>query len=216
MEMLTKEKERKEQQLRDLARKAMETLKESEQGLLRERERERERIREERRRDRKRERNLLAKDVAMGKKNSKIVRDRDRDVSEKVALGMASIDGGGRAGEVTYDARLFNQKKGMDSGFATDGDQYNVYDKGLFTAQPTLSTLYRPKKDVDAEIYGAKVDEQLEKIRKTDRFKPDKAFAGTSERSGTRDGPVKFEKEAEEADPFGLDRFMTKVKKGRK
>ncbi|KAK9197102.1 hypothetical protein WN943_005236 [Citrus x changshan-huyou] len=216
MEMLTKEKERKEQQLRDLARKAMETLKESEQGLLRERERERERIREERRRERKRERNLLAKDVAMGKKNSKIVRDRDRDVSEKVALGMASIGGGGRAGEVTYDARLFNQKKGMDSGFATDGDQYNVYDKGLFTAQPTLSTLYRPKKDVDAEIYGANADEQLEKIRKTDRFKPDKAFAGTSERSGTRDGPVKFEKEAEEADPFGLDRFMTKVKKGRK
>ncbi|ESR43941.1 hypothetical protein CICLE_v10012059mg [Citrus x clementina] len=216
MEMLTKEKERKEQQLRDLARKAMETLKESEQGLLRERERERERIREERRRERKRERNLLAKDVAMGKKNSKVVRDRDRDVSEKVALGMASFGGGGRAGEVTHDARLFNQKKGMDSGFATDGDQYNVYDKGLFTAQPTLSTLYRPKKDADAEIYGANADEQLEKIRKTDRFKPDKAFAGTSERSGTRDGPVKFEKEAEEADPFGLDRFMTKVKKGRK
>lgn len=142
MEMLTREKERKEQQLRDLARKAMETLKESEQGLLRERER----IREERRRERKRERNLLAKDVAMGKKNSKIVRDRDRDVSKKVALGMASIGGGGRAGEVTYDARLFNQKKGMDSGFATDGDQYNVMTKACLQHSRLFQPFTGPKK----------------------------------------------------------------------
>ncbi|KAL5771157.1 hypothetical protein ACOSP7_015311 [Xanthoceras sorbifolium] len=172
----------------------------------------REKIREERRRERERERRLEAKDAAMGKK-SKITRDRDRDVSEKVALGMAST-GAARGGEVMYDQRLFNQEKGMDSGFATD-DQYNVYDKGLFTAQPTLSTLYRPKKDADSEMYG-NADEQLEKIMKTDRFKPDKGFAGSSERSGPRDRPVEFEKEAEEADPFGLDQFLTEVKKGKK
>ncbi|GAB4857640.1 hypothetical protein Ancab_015546 [Ancistrocladus abbreviatus] len=171
----------------------------------------REKIREERRRERERERRLEAKDAAMGKK-SKITRDRDRDVSEKVALGMAST-GAGR-GEVMYDQRLFNQEKGMDSGFATD-DQYNVYDKGLFTAQSTLSTLYRPKKDTDGDMYGG-ADEQLEKILKTDRFKPDKAFAGTSERTGPRDRPVEFDKEAEEADPFGLDQFLTEVKKGKK
>ncbi|XWS11210.1 hypothetical protein CRYUN_Cryun38cG0064700 [Craigia yunnanensis] len=47
-------------------------------------------IREERRRKRERERRLEAKDAAMGKK-SKITRDRDRDISEKVALGMASL-----------------------------------------------------------------------------------------------------------------------------
>lgn len=171
----------------------------------------REKIREERRRERERERRLEAKDAAMGKK-SKITRDRDRDISEKVALGMAST-GSGR-GEVIYDQRLFNQEKGMDSGFATD-DQYNVYDKGLFTAQPTLSTLYRPKKDVDSEMYGG-ADEQLDKIMKTDRFKPDKAFTGASERAGPRDRPVEFEKDAEEADPFGLDQFLTEVKKGKK
>ena len=172
----------------------------------------REKIREERRRERERERRLEAKDAAMGKK-SKITRDRDRDISEKVALGMASA-GAGRGGEVMYDQRLFNQEKGMDSGFATD-DQYNVYDKGLFTAQPTLSTLYRPKKDVDAEIYGG-ADEQLEKIMKTDRFKPDKGFAGASETAAPRDGPLEFEQVAEEADPFGLDQFLTEVKKGKK
>ena len=68
---------------------------------------------------------------------------------------------------------------------------------------------------MDADIYGG-ADEQLEKIMKTDRFKPDKAFVGTSEKTGPRDRPVEFEKEAEEADPFGLDQFLTEVKKGKK
>ncbi|OIT01238.1 PREDICTED: SNW/SKI-interacting protein-like [Nicotiana attenuata] len=237
-EMMMKEKEKKEMELRELARKARSertgvappaaergTMNDDDMSVDYERARDfpkesredrearsqREKIREERRRERERERRLEAKDAAMGKK-SKITRDRDRDVSEKVALGMAST--GTSRGEVMYDQRLFNQEKGMDSGFATD-DAYNVYDKGLFTAQPTLSTLYRPKKDADSEMYGG-ADEQLEKIMKTERFKPDKAFAGTSERAAPRDGPVQFEKEVEEADPFGLDQFLTEVKKGKK
>ncbi|PIA51454.1 hypothetical protein AQUCO_01100354v1 [Aquilegia coerulea] len=249
-EMLMKEKDRKEQELRALAQKARsertgaapppsvpmsidrnmmdssDMRVDHERGKDREREREppketkeerqerlqREKIREERRRERERERRLDNKDVAMGKK-SKITRDRDRDISEKVALGMAST-GAGRGGEVMYDQRLFNQEKGMDSGFATD-DQYNVYDKGLFTAQSTLSSLYRPKKDADADIYGG-ADEQLEKVLKTDRFKPDKGFSGAGERAGPRDKPVEFELQQEEADPFGLDEFLTEVKKGKK
>ncbi|XP_072990538.1 SNW/SKI-interacting protein A [Typha latifolia] len=243
-ELMLKEKDRKEQELRALAQKARsertgiapapaaaaagtadksliddgdmrpepheqhkETREEREERL------QRDKIREERRRERERERRLEAKDAAMGKK-SKITRDRDRDISEKVALGMANT-GAGRSGEVMYDQRLFNQDKGMESGFAAD-DQYNIYDKGLFTAQPTLSTLYRPKKDADADMYGG-ADEQLEKVLKTDRFKPDKAFSGVSERaSGSkRDRPVEFDKQ-EENDPFGLDQFLTEVKKGKK
>jgi SNW domain-containing protein 1 len=172
---------------------------------------ERDRIREDRRRERERERRLEARDSAMGKK-SKITRDRDRDVSEKIALGMAST-GGAKGGEVMYDQRLFNQDKGMDSGFAAD-DQYNIYSKGLFTAQSTMSTLYRPKKDGDSDVYGD-ADEQLEKVMKTERFKPDKAFTGASERTGKRDRPVEFDKQ-EENDPFGLDQFLTEVKKGKK
>ncbi|KAL5978168.1 hypothetical protein ACLOJK_029285 [Asimina triloba] len=243
-ELLLKEKERKEQELRALAQKArsertggapptavpvpaeksmaeggeMRLENERAKDITRETKEEREerlqreKIREERRRERERERRLEAKDAAMGKK-SKITRDRDRDVSEKVALGMANA-GTARTGEVMYDQRLFNQEKGMDSGFATD-DQYNIYDKGLFTAQSTLSSLYRPKKDADAEMYGG-ADEQLEKVMKTDRFKPDKGFSGASERAGPRDRPVEFDKHVEEADPFGLDLFLTEVKKGGK
>ncbi|KAL0745541.1 hypothetical protein Bca101_101966 [Brassica carinata] len=177
-EMVMKEKERKEQELRALAQKARSERSDAPES----------------------------KDAAMGKK-SKIARDRDRDISEKVALGMAST--GGKGGEVVYDQRLFNQEKGMDSGFATD-DQYNVYDKSLFTALPTLSTLHEPKKDTDEEMYG-NADEQLGKVKNTERFKPDEGFTGASERSGKRERPVEFDKE--ELDPFDLCRFMSDVKR---
>lgn len=45
------------------------------------------------------------------------------------------------------------------------------------------------------------------------RFQPDKEFAGT-DRGQRRDGPVQFEKEEE--DPFGLDKFLTEAKKGKR
>ncbi|KAM0892071.1 hypothetical protein ACQ4PT_026007 [Festuca glaucescens] len=248
-ELMLKEKERKEQELRALAQKArmersgapppsvavpagggrererervddgdadmdLEQPREQRRETREEREAriERDRIREERKRERERERRLEAKDAAMGKK-SKLTRDRDRDVSEKIALGMASTNGA-KGGEVMYDQRLFNQDKGMNSGFAGD-DEYNIYTKGLFNGQSSMSQLYRPKKDGDSEVYGGDADEQLDKVMKTERFKPDKAFSGASERSGKRDRPVEFDKQ-EENDPFGLDQFLTEVKKGKK
>ncbi|CAN6845560.1 unnamed protein product, partial [Brassica oleracea var. botrytis] len=200
-EMVMKEKERKEQELRALAQKARSERSDAPESESTVERMQREKIREERLGE--------GKDAAMGKK-SKIARDRDRDISEKVALGMAST--GGKGGEVVYDQRLFNQEKGMDSGFATD-DQYNVYDKSLFTALPTLSTLHEPKKDTDEEMYG-NADEQLGKVKNTERFKPDEGFTGASERSGKRERPVEFDKE--ELDPFDLCRFMSDVKRGNK
>lgn len=47
------------------------------------------------------------------------------------------------------------------------------------------------------------------------RFQPDKGFAGT-DRTQQRDGPVKFVREKEEEDPFGLDKFLTEAKKGKR
>ncbi|KAJ8541646.1 hypothetical protein K7X08_002462 [Anisodus acutangulus] len=201
-EMMMKEKEKKEMQLRELAHKARSERAAGQvndmSSVQYECRSQREKILEERRRERRLEE---AKDA----KKRKITRDRDRDISEKVALGMASTS---RGDVMMYDQRLFNQEKGMDSGFATD-DVYNIYDKGLFTAQPTLSMLYRPKKDVDSDVYGGADEQQLEKIIKTDRFKPDKAFVGTStEKAGPRDRPGKFD----EADPFGLDQLWEEVK----
>ncbi|KAH0745764.1 hypothetical protein KY285_007421 [Solanum tuberosum] len=196
-EIILKEKEKKEMELQELARKARAEIAAGlkndvgdYEGRLR-----REKISKERRQER---RLMEAKEGAAMKRRKIKTRDGDRDISEKVALGMASTSRG--CGEaMMYDQRLFNQEKGMDSGFADD-DAYNLYDKALFTAQ---STLYRPKKDVDSDTYG---EQQQEKITHS---KPDNAFAGTSERTGPRDRPVEFEADA---DPFGLDQFWTGVK----
>lgn len=62
-------------------------------------------------------------------------------------------------------------------------------------------------------MYGG-ADEQLEKIVKTDRFKPDKAVVGTTERTNQRNRPVGFEEA--EADVFGLDLFFNSVKNSNK
>lgn len=232
-ERMMKKKEKNEMELRELARKAR-SLKDgvapavaSERGALNngdvrvnvhketEEEREerlnREKIREERRKERERGRMLEAKDAAMGKK-TKITRDRGRDISEKLALGMATT--GGRGGEVLYDQRLFNQEKGMDSGFAND-EAYNIYDKGLFT-KSTMGTLHKPNKEMDDEMYGG-ADDQLENLRKTERFNSGRAFVGTSERTGPRERSVEFEKDQKfEEDIFGLNKFLTDLNAGNK
>uniref|UniRef100_A0A0D9WNA9 SKI-interacting protein SKIP SNW domain-containing protein n=1 Tax=Leersia perrieri TaxID=77586 RepID=A0A0D9WNA9_9ORYZ len=170
---------------------------------------ERDPIREARRRERRMEK------TASKKGNG----DEHRNVSERIALGMASTTGGAVAGgEVGYDQRLFNQEKGMDSGFAA-ADQYNVYSGRLFAAQaPAMSMLYRPSKHGDGDIYGDDADGCLEKIAKTRRFVPDKAFSGApASVAGKRERPVEFDEpgQEEEKDPFHLDQFLAQIKKGK-
>lgn len=62
------------------------------------------------------------------------------------------------------------QEGGMDSGLAAD-DQYNLYDKPLFTDRG--SNLYRPNKGADSELHGGEGAEEAE--LRTERFKPTKA-----------------------------------------
>ena len=69
----------------------------------------REELREERRRERERERRLEERQ-RHGFKRSKLTRDRDRDVSERVALGQAAVGSSASQNpEALYDQRLFNQ-----------------------------------------------------------------------------------------------------------
>jgi len=78
--------------------------------------------------------------------------------------------------------------------------------------------LYKAKRSEDNEVYGG--EETMDKILKTDRFKPDKDFAGVDRskaKSSDRSAPVEFEKkkdrqEEEEEDPFGLDKFLQEAK----
>jgi SNW domain-containing protein 1 len=150
--------------------------------------RQRERLRLERKKERERELRLES--------NQELKKQRleaERDVSEKIALGVHTGHGGGLSGEV--DSRLYNQSAGMDSGFGAD-DEYNAYSKPLFDRQGvTSSSIYRPTRG-ETE-YNA--DEQYDKLMEgaTSKFQPDKGFSGAQggRAAGPRTAPVQFEKE---------------------
>lgn len=203
-----KEKEKKEDMLRQMAQRAREEragirMPDADPNQNPET-RERDELRAERHRDRVRERNLAR---AAPDKRSKLQRARERDISEQIALGMPAKTNA--AGETMFDQRLFNTTKGMDSGYGDD-EAYNVYDKPWREAGSLGTHLYRPSKAIDNEAYGA----DLDKIVNTNRFVPDKEFSGTDRAAqSARSGPVQFEKEE---DPFGLDQFLNMAKKAPK
>lgn len=204
-----KEKEKKEDQLRQMAQRAREERNglrhpTAGDGEVTAEMRERDEIREQRHRERARDRNLAR---AAPDKRSKLQKERERDISEQIALGMPAKTQFG--GEGQFDQRLFNTTKGMDSGYGDD-EAYNVYDKP-WRESGTLGThLYRPSKQIDQDIYGG----DLDKIVNTSRFVPDKEFSGTDRSTqNQRQGPVQFEKED---DIFQLDKFLDTAKKGSK
>ncbi|XP_013783149.1 SNW domain-containing protein 1-like [Limulus polyphemus] len=201
-----KEKEKKEEHLRQLAQKAREERAGIRTQAVAEKDdevAERDQLRYERHRERQREKNLAR---AAPDKRSKLERQRERDISEQIALGMPNARQ--TNGELQFDQRLFNQSKGMDSGFGEEED-YTVYDKPWRSGQNVGQSIYRPRNQ-DKDLYG----EDLDKLMKTSRFVPDKEFSGT-DRSVRREGPVAFEKQEEE-DPFGLDKFLTEAKRASK
>ena len=149
---------------------------------------EREKLRVERRKERERE---LRMDNMKGARKGKLDRDRERDVSEKIALGMHR--GSAKlSGEAMYDSRLFNQSEGMDSGFGAE-DDYNTYTKPLFDKGSQSSSIYRPKRDA-GDAFGD-AEDAVDRVMNTSRFKADKGFKGAEENAGVvRDGPVQFMK----------------------
>lgn len=79
--------------------------------------------RRERQNDRRRERNIAR---AAPDKQMKLKRADERDISEKIALGLP--DTKSRSNETRFDERLYNQSKGLDSG-GIDDETYAVYDQ---------------------------------------------------------------------------------------
>jgi SNW domain-containing protein 1 len=152
--------------------------------------RQREKLRMERKRERERE---LRMENNMELKKKKL--EEDRDVSEKIALGVHTGSGGLAVGQV--DARLYNQSAGMDSGFGAE-DEYNTYSAPLFDRQGVSSaSIYRPTRG-ETE-YNA--DESYDKLVEgaTTKFQPGKGFAGaeggTGMSAGPRSAPVQFERD---------------------
>jgi SNW domain-containing protein 1 len=228
-----KEKMAKEEQLRQLAMKAREeraaaangrknhsprrsrsrtgSVSDSESDVSSESEgeRERERVRRERRKENERE--LRQSRMGAERRIQMMAREQGRDISEKIALGLAKPTA---SGESMYDSRLFNQSSGFAAGFNED----QAYDKPLFAAQDALSAIYRPKATEDD---GEDAGETFDRISKTKRFE---GLGGAAE-SEKREGPVQFEKDTTsllpgapataEADPFGIGQMISDVTGGK-
>jgi len=141
-------------------------------------------------------------EVARSKK-SKSVRDGERDISEKIALGQAQPTA---TQETMYDQRLFNQTSGLDTGFG-DEDEYGVYDKPLFQDKAAAS-IYNIK-EYDDNIDEADTGEKEKKktgVETGTTKAPQRGFDG-AEKKAARTKPVEFEKHDEE-DLFGLGKFI--------
>ncbi|KAI9766271.1 MAG: mRNA splicing protein [Geoglossum simile] len=164
------------------------------------------REREEMRRERRREAERKLRQSRMGteRRIQMMAREQNRDISEKVALGLAKPT---QSSESMWDSRLFNQTSGFDTGFNED----QPYDKPLFAAQDAISSIYRPRTtlDEDDEDTGAT---EMERIKKSNRFevlgRAKEGFRGAAD-AEARDGPVQFEKD--NADPFNVEQFLSEV-----
>ncbi|EGX89458.1 transcriptional regulator Cwf13/SkiP, putative [Cordyceps militaris CM01] len=167
-------------------------------------ERARTKARAERRKEN--ERKLRQSHMGAERQMQAMAREQNRDLSEKIQLGLAKPT---QSKETMYDSRLFNQSSGFDSGFNED----NHYDKPLFAAQDAISSIYRPRANMDDDEDADTGDREMAKIQRTGRFGDalgKGTFKGAAEVEA-REGPVQFEKEA--ADPFNVDKFLSEVDK---
>lgn len=171
------------------------------------------REREQQRRQRREEEQREIRQSRMGheRRMQQMARDEGRDITEKVALGMAKPT---KSAEAMYDSRLFNRSSGFASGFNED----QAYDKPLFADRDAINSIYRPSINT-GEDDEAEAGKAMDEIQGSSRFdalgKPGKGrgFAG-ADKAEQRDGPVQFEREA--ADPFGIDEMIRETVAGQK
>ena len=123
--------------------------------------REREQMRRERRQEN--EKQLRQSRMGTERRIQMIAREQNRDISEKVALGLAKPT---QSSETMWDSRLFNQTSGFDTGFNED----QAYDKPLFAAQDAISSIYRPRANVDDDDDEEAGGKEYDKIAKSNRF----------------------------------------------
>lgn len=123
--------------------------------------REREQMRRERRQEA--ERQLRQSRMGTERRIQMMAREQNRDISEKVALGLAKPT---QSSESMWDSRLFNQTSGFDTGFNED----QAYDKPLFAAQDAISSIYRPRANMDDDMDDEGGGAEYDKIQRSNRF----------------------------------------------
>ncbi|KAG6898256.1 hypothetical protein C0992_000701 [Termitomyces sp. T32_za158] len=172
----------------------------------------RDQMRQEKRRERERE--LRMNNMGAEQRAKQLARQQNRDISEKVALGLAKPT---LSKESMLDSRLFNQES-LSGSFADD-DAYNLYDKPLFHGSTAAAAIYKARGNItegNDESFGGGTEEGIGKALGNDRFGLGQArvgFEGASEQE-VREGPVQFEKDTN--DVFGLNQFLDEAKTGKK
>ncbi|KAG5637132.1 mRNA splicing protein [Sphagnurus paluster] len=174
------------------------------------------RIRDEMRAEkrRERERELRMNNMGAEQRAKQLARQQNRDISEKVALGLAKPT---LSKESMLDSRLFNQES-LSGNFA-DEDSYNLYDRPLFHGSTAAAAIYKARGNItegNEESFGGGTDEGIGKALGNDRFGLGQVrvgFEGASEQE-IREGPVQFEKDT--GDVFGLNQFLDEAKTGKK
>ncbi|GLB34812.1 putative pre-mRNA-processing protein 45 [Lyophyllum shimeji] len=172
----------------------------------------RDQMRAEKRRERERE--LRMNNMGAEQRAKQLARQQNRDISEKVALGLAKPT---LSKESMLDSRLFNQES-FSASFA-DEESYNLYDKPLFHGSTAAAAIYKARGNItegNDELFGGGTDEGVTKALGNDRFGLGQArigFEGAAEQE-VREGPVQFEKDT--ADVFGLNQFLDEAKTGKK
>lgn len=172
----------------------------------------RDRMRAEKRRERERE--MRMSNMGQEQRAKQLARQQNRDISEKVALGLAKPT---MSKESMLDSRLFNRES-LSGNFADD-DSYNLYDKPLFQGSTAVAAIYKSHGNIaegNEESFGGGTEDGIGKALDNDRFglgRPRAGFEGADDQE-VREGPVQFEKDT--GDVFGLDQFLDEAKSGKK
>ncbi|KAH7923548.1 hypothetical protein BV22DRAFT_1106026 [Leucogyrophana mollusca] len=169
-------------------------------------------MRAEKRRERERE--MRMSNMGTEQRAKQLARQQNRDISEKIQLGLAKPT---MSKESMVDSRLFNQES-LSGSFADD-DAYNLYDRPLFHGSTAAAAIYKARGSIaegNEESFGGGTEEGIGKALDNDRFGLGQArvgFEGAKDQE-VREGPVQFEKDS--GDVFGLDKFLTEAKTGKK
>ncbi|KAJ7481216.1 SKIP/SNW domain-containing protein [Mycena galericulata] len=169
-------------------------------------------MRKEKRRERERE--MRMNNMGTEQRAKQMARQQNRDISEKVALGLAKPT---LSKESMLDSRLFNQES-LAGNFA-DEDSYNLYDRPLFHGSTAAAAIYKARGNIpegNEDSFGGGTDEGIGKALDNDRFGLGQArvgFEGAADQE-IREGPVQFEKDT--GDVFGLNQFLDEAKTGKK
>ena len=175
-------------------------------------ERKRRRYVEEKKRDAEKE--LRRTRLGQERRIKAMAKDQNRDISEKVALGIARPSKVS-SGESQFDSRLFSAVS-SSTGFGSGYNEDQVYDKSLFSAREAVQSIYRARGG--AQPMDDDGQSELDRFSKERRFdtlgKTSKGFQG-ADSAEAREGPVEFEKDDKD-DPFGVSQMINEVQHSRK